>query len=202
MKRLLCSDQVLTAPYSHNDKARLDCNIVGPARRSLSFVRVHIHGPMVQQTGGHPSQPSFPPHLIVSGGASRAPAGPLPHAAAASVKHMICWILGNAGTTICFPCCCFARVTLLLGNVPSMVQYACDSANTRCMSARRAFCCWQTSSAKILRHGWSQRSQSKPVLEFCAAQSRVRHLLGVDLPRPRGAVIGLGAGVAAKPSHA
>lgn len=112
-----------------------------------------------------------------------------------------CRLLGNPGTTISFRCCCFALVTLLLGNVPSMVQYACDSADTRYTSAR-TFCCWQTPSAKILRHGWSQRSQSKPVLESCAAQSRVGQLLGVDLTRPRGAVIGLAAGVAAKPSQA
>lgn len=52
MKRLLCSDQVFAAPYSHTYKARLDCNIVGPARGRISFVRVHIHGPVGQQTGG------------------------------------------------------------------------------------------------------------------------------------------------------
>lgn len=51
---LLGSSLYCTAPYrySHNDKARLDCNIVGPARRNLSFVRADIHGLVVQQTGG------------------------------------------------------------------------------------------------------------------------------------------------------
>lgn len=107
----------------------------------------------------------------------------------------------NTGTTISFPCCCFALVTLVLLGQVVVVCYACDSAHTRYTSAR-TFCCWQASGAKILRHGWSQHNQSKPVLEFFAAQSRVGQLLGVDLTRPRSAVIGFGAGVAAKPSQA